>query len=99
MIIEDKKVIKLNEKTGVPIGVLKEKQKHKDVDEIKELIETIELNNVRKKNETLEEKKERKQEVKKMRKERRKEKKDNKRLFENEGRKQEIINLNKAKSN
>lgn len=92
-IIDEKKSIKLNEKTGLPIGVLKDKQ-NKEYKEQK--LESIVLNNVRKQGESGEEKKARKQEVKKFRKERRKEKKINKTFFENEGRKQELTLQNKG---
>jgi len=98
-IIDEPKVIKLD-KSGIPMGVLKDKQTEKKRQEIElDMIEEgqpISLSNIRKKNETAEEKKARKQEVKLFRKERRAEKKDNKMFFKDEHRKQEMISMNRS---
>merc|ERR1719466_607231 len=98
-IIDEPKIIKLHDRTGIPLGVLKDNKKKdeekSDSDE-EDLKEQIVLNNIRRKTETSEEKKARKQEVKKFRSERRKEKKDTKIFFKDEHLKQEQISRNKS---
>jgi len=99
-IIDEPKLIKLD-KSGIPMGVLKDKQTEKqrqqnEEDDTREEEQHISLSNIRKKNETAEEKKARKQEVKMFRKERRAEKKDNKMFFKDEHRKQEKISMNRS---
>jgi len=100
-IIDEPKRIKLHDRTGIPLGVLKDNKKaskdeEKCESEDENLKEQIVLNNIRLKTETPEEKKARKQEVKKFRAERRKEKKDTKTFFNDEHRKQERISMNKS---
>merc|ERR1711973_905644 len=99
-IIDEPKVIKLHDRTGIPLGVLKDSKKNakeeKCESEDEDLKEQVVLNNIRSKNETAEEKRARKQEVKKFRAERRKEKKDNKTYFKDEHRKQEQISMNRS---
>jgi len=94
-LIDEPKVIKIHNRSGIPLGVLKD-NKHKDENKTIDTEEPIVLNNIRVKGESLEEKKARKLEVKKYRQERRKEKKDNKIYFKDEHRKQEQISLNKS---
>ena len=92
---KNKQKIEINTKTGLPVGIFIEK-KDKDLKSELENIDTINLNNIRNKNETAEEKKARKKEVKHIRKSRREEKKNNKLVFKNEYKKQEKMNMNTA---
>ena len=96
-LIDEPKIIKLHQRTGVPLGIFKEK-KHNDetIDMEGTMIEPVVLNNIRKKDESADEKKNRKHQVKEQRKNRRKEKKENKMFFKDEHMKQEQVALNKS---
>ncbi|XP_002155098.3 protein LTV1 homolog [Hydra vulgaris] len=85
--------IRLHKHTGMPVGVLQEHSKHNEKNDNKNEY-TIQLSNVRDKNETNEEKKLRKQAVKEHRKNRREEKKKTKLAFKNEFKIQEKVAIN-----
>jgi len=94
---ESTKKYQLHKRTGIPIGVFAESAKKDEDDDADEedvdteMMETVELNNVRNKDETPEQRKQRKKDVKEQRKNRRIEKKSNKIAFKSEQKKQEKI--------
>lgn len=102
LITEERKpqTYKLHKHTGIPIGVLGDKKKGRDINdsvaEDWEMSETVLVNNVRNKSETAEERRLRKQGVKDQRKNRRMEKKSNKLAFKTEFQKQEKITNNSS---
>jgi protein LTV1 len=103
MIGNEESKIKLSKKTGLPLGVLQEKEKSKrEIERIEHNIVRVlpDLPLKRDKNESKDEKKERKQAIKAHRRERRVEKKINKTAFKEEKKSQiaQITSTNNNKS-
>lgn len=93
-VITEEKKVRLHKHTGIPVGVLQDKKKSTNKDDVEETEEIISLKNIRNKNESAEERRQRKKDVKELRKNRRVEKKNNKLLFKNEYTKQEKAEVN-----